>query len=109
MKKDGRPTGNRWTFQIIRRLMFDDLIGNDDRNQGNLLIDGDGHLCLIDASRAFLSNTRLPAKLEKIDARLWGRMAVLTEDRLKTALGASLDDGQIRALIERGDPGKRES
>lgn len=108
MKRDDRPTGNRWTFQIIRQRMFDDLIGNDDRNQGNLLIDGDGHLCLIDASRAFLSNNRLPVKLERIDARLWGRMTALTEERLKAALGACLDDGQIRAVLERRDRMKQE-
>ncbi len=108
LKKDKRPTGNPWTFQIIRQRMFDDLIGNDDRNQGNLLIDGDGHLCLIDASRAFASNTNLPLKLEKIDAPLWGRISALTEASLAATLGAWLEPSQIRAMLDRRDRMKKE-
>lgn len=108
LKKDKRPTGNPWTFQIIRQRMFDDLIGNDDRNQGNLLIDGDGHLCLIDASRAFTSSTNLPLKLEKIDAPLWGRIAALTEASLTAALGEWLEPTQIRAMLERREKIKKE-
>lgn len=103
LPKAKRPAGNAWTFQIIRQRMFDDLIGNDDRNQGNLLIDGDGHLCLIDASRAFVKGNGLPIKLERIDAPLWGRMAALREGSLVAALGAYLDQGQIRALLARRD------
>ena len=101
MKREHRPTGNPWTFQIIRQRMFDDLIGNDDRNQGNLLIDGDGHLCLIDASRAFSTSTNLPSKIEKVDALLWGRISALTEESLTAAIGAWLDHSQIRALLDR--------
>lgn len=101
MKRENRPTGNRWTFQIIRQRMFDDLIGNDDRNQGNLLIDGDGHLCLIDASRAFSTNTNLPSKIEKVDAIQWGRISALTEESLTAAVGTWLDQAQIRALLDR--------
>jgi hypothetical protein len=101
LKREKRPTGNRWTFQIIRQRMFDNLIGNIDRNQGNLLIDGDGHLCLIDASRAFTSNKNLVAEIEKVDALQWGRISALTEESLSAAVGAWLDQGQIRAMLER--------
>ncbi len=101
VKREQRPTGNRWTFQIIRQRMFDNLIGNNDRNQGNLLIDGDGHLCLIDASRAFSSNRNLELEIEKVDALQWGRIAALTQESLTAAVGAWLDQGQIRALLDR--------
>jgi hypothetical protein len=101
LKRAQRPTGNRWTFQIIRQRLFDDLIGNDDRNQGNLLIDGDGHLCLIDASRAFSTNRRLPVEIEKVDALLWARIAALTGESLSARLGAWIDDGQISAILDR--------
>ncbi len=103
LPKAKRPSGNPWTFQIIRQRMFDNLIGNDDRNQGNLLIDGDGHLCLIDASRAFVQRKDLPFTLERVDAPLWGRMAALTEEHLVAALGAHLSQGQIRGLLGRRD------
>ena len=101
LKREKRPTGNRWTFQIIRQRMFDDLIGNDDRNQGNLLIDGDGHLCLIDASRAFSTGGNLPLKIEKVDALQWGRISALTAESLTAAVGTWLDQAQIRALLDR--------
>jgi hypothetical protein len=28
-----------WNFQLARMKMLDDLIGNSDRNKGNLLVD----------------------------------------------------------------------
>lgn len=108
LPREQRPTGNAWTFQIIKQRMFDDLIGNDDRNQGNLLIDGDGHLCLIDSSRAFAANKNLPVKLEKIEARLWGRMGVLTQESLAAALGAYLEGNQLRAILDRRERMKQE-
>ena len=107
-KKETRPTGNNWAFQIIRQHMFDDLIGNDDDNQGNQLIDGDGHMCLIDHSRAFATSSTLPLPLEKIDAMLWGRMAALTEESLTSALGPWLDGRQIREILARRDRMKQE-
>lgn len=97
------PSGTPWTMQIIRQRMFDNLIANDDRNQGNLLIDGDGHLSLIDHSRAFSLSRRMVYQLERVDARLWEAMAALTEESLSTAVGRSLDRGQIRAMLRRRD------
>jgi hypothetical protein len=88
--------------------MFDDLIGNDDDNQGNVLIDGDGHICLIDHSRAFATSDILPLKLEKIDALLWGRMAALSEESLIATLGPWLDGVRIRAILARRDRIKQE-
>ena len=39
--------------------MFDLLIANIDRNQGNLIYDSDWHLFLIDHSRAFIDKKDL--------------------------------------------------
>lgn len=97
------PSGTAWTMQIIRQRMFDNLIANDDRNQGNLLIDGDGHLSLIDHSRAFGLSRRMVYQLERVDARLWEAMTALTEESLSDAVGRSLDRGQIRAMLRRRD------
>ncbi len=43
----------KWSLQLTRMKMFDLLIANIDRNQGNLIYDHDWHLFLIDHSRAF--------------------------------------------------------
>lgn len=97
------PSGTPWAMQIIRQRMFDNLISNDDRNQGNLLIDPDGHLSLIDHSRAFGNGRGLIYRLERVDAALWHTMAALTEPSLTEAVGEWLGRGQIRAMLRRRD------
>src|SRR3954469_10894443 len=47
------PSGEAWGAAIRRMILFDDLIGNPDRNAGNILIGAPGELILIDHSRAF--------------------------------------------------------
>lgn len=103
LKAEELPRGTPWAMQIIRQRMFDNLISNDDRNQGNLLIDADGHLSLIDHSRAFSLGRSLIYQLERVDARLWESMAALTEPVLAEAVGPWLDRGQIRAMLRRRD------
>jgi hypothetical protein len=97
------PKPATWNFQIARMKMFDDLIGNSDRNKGNLLVDGRWTLYLIDHSRAFATDNKLPQVLENIDKRLWEAMAALDEPTLKTGLGKWIDRAQIGALLRRRD------
>ena len=87
--------------------LFDDLIGNSDRNKGNLLVDADWHIFLIDHSRAFVPDSKLPQELQNIDRRLWTRMLALDEAGLKTTMGAWLDSRQIQAPLRRRDAMKK--
>ena len=64
------PKPATWGFQLARMKMFDDLISNSDRNKGNLLVDEDWHIYLIDHSRAFVTDLKLPQELQNIDRRL---------------------------------------
>ena len=96
-----------WDLQIARMKLLDDLIGNNDRNKGNLLVDDDWHIYLIDHSRAFITDQKLPQELQNIDRRLWERMLALDEPGLKTALGEWLDSRQIQALLRRRDAMKK--
>ena len=59
------PAPASWTAQIHVMRVFDELIANTDRNQGNMLIDRDWKLWLIDHSRAF----RLHETLRSPDPR----------------------------------------
>ncbi|HXW08348.1 MAG TPA: hypothetical protein VD833_24160, partial [Vicinamibacterales bacterium] len=102
------PKPASWNFQIARMKMFDDLIGNSDRNKGNLLVDGRWNLYLIDHSRAFATDNRLPQVLENIDRRLWERMVSLDEAGLTESVGKWLDRARIRALLRRRDRMKQE-
>jgi hypothetical protein len=97
------PKPATWDHQIARMKMLDDLIGNSDRNKGNLVVDADWHLYLIDHSRAFVSDQKLPQELQNIDRRLWERMQALDAPTLKTALGRWLDSRQMQALLKRRD------
>jgi len=95
-----------WDREIIRMKMFDQLIANIDRNQGNLLYDADFHLILIDHSRAFTSEKNISklAQPNRIDGLVWDKIEALTFEQLKGALGRwVLGDGDIRAILERRD------
>ena len=83
--------------------MFDNLIGNPDRNMGNLIVDDDWNLFLIDHSRAFVDSKDLPVKMERIDREVWNRMLALDEPGVTAALGTWLDSRAIRAMIARRD------
>lgn len=100
---EAEPTPPHWALQAVRMKMFDNLIGNIDRNAGNLLIDPEWHLFLIDHSRAFTNTTRLPFPMTRIDQALWERMRALDEATLTTVLGKWLDRGNLRAMLARRD------
>jgi hypothetical protein len=102
------PKPPTWGARLARMKMFDDLVGNSDRNKGNMLIDEAWNLYLIDHSRAFVRDRKLPAQLQNIDRALWQRMLALDEDGLTKSLGPWLDRMQIRALLERRDRMKQE-
>jgi hypothetical protein len=95
------PDPAAWTLQIVDMKMFDNLIGNADRNQGNIFYDADYHLILIDHSRAFSTEKNLIVPLEHVDRDLWTRMDALTDEAIVAAVGKWLDGGQVRAVIAR--------
>jgi hypothetical protein len=97
------PKPATWGFQLARMKMFDDLISNSDRNKGNLIVDADWHIYLIDHSRAFVTDVKLPQELQNIDRALWAKMLALDEAGLKASMGAWLDGRQIQALLRRRD------
>jgi hypothetical protein len=101
------PKPPTWDLQIARMKMFDDLIGNSDRNKGNLLVDADWHIYLIDHSRAFATDLKLPQELQNIDRRLWQQMLALDEPGLTENLGQWLDLRQTQALLRRRDAMKK--
>jgi hypothetical protein len=95
----------RWSQQVSRMKLFDQLIANIDRNQGNLLYDADWHLFLIDHSRAFTTRSSLDgmAVPAAIDRDLWQRIEALTPTDLDRALGAWLTAGERQAILKRRD------
>jgi hypothetical protein len=90
-----------WEDQLARMTMFDNLIGNRDRNQANILRDAGWNLILLDHSRSFGVGTELPRKLSRIDEGYWTRIESLTRNQLDAALRAWLSDAEIGAILDR--------
>lgn len=95
------PDVPAWNRQVYRHRVWDNLTGNVDRNQGNLLVDDEWNLILIDHSRAFTTTPKMPFKLTRIDRELYGKLKALTEDDLRP-LSKWLADGP-RPLLWRRD------
>lgn len=100
---ENKPKPASWTRQAVDMKMFDNLIGNKDRNAGNFLIDDDWNLFLIDHSRAFISDKSLPWEMVHIDRALWQKMLALDEPTLTASLSKWVEKGEIRAILARRD------
>jgi len=95
----------QWSLQLTRMKMFDLLIANIDRNQGNLIYDSDWHLILIDHSRAFIDKKDLKniAPLGRVDRKLWEKMQALTPEDVDRGLGDWVGAKEKKALMLRRD------
>ena len=95
----------QWSLQLTRMKMFDLLIANIDRNQGNLIYDSDWHLFLIDHSRAFIDKKDLKgiAPLGRVDRKLWESMQALTMADLDRGLEKWVGEKEKKALLLRRD------
>jgi hypothetical protein len=99
------PDPQRWNEQMWHVRLFDQLIYNTDRNLGNLLIDEDWAVWMIDHSRAFrlLSEPKSPANISKVDRRVFERLKALDRATLDAALKNYLTPGEMKALLQRRD------
>lgn len=105
-RRDARPPDLKaWSDQIHIVRVFDQLIYNTDRNLGNMLIDKDWQVWMIDHSRAFrmYRDLREPQKLERCDTDLLERMKGLTESGLREAAGIYVNGLERDGLLARRD------
>jgi hypothetical protein len=99
------PRPIEWAKQVCRQRVFDNLVANIDRNAGNMLVDGEWNIILIDHSRAFASD-RMPFEKEmtRIDREMFARMKALDEASLmKRVRPWVLGDGPVRGILKRRD------
>jgi len=99
------PDLNGWSRAMNDIRDFDQLIYNEDRNQGNLLIDRDWRVWAIDHTRAFrdIPTLRDPSILRRISEKLLNAMQGLNEPSLETNLMPYVTKAQIDALLARRD------
>jgi hypothetical protein len=98
------PDLDGWNQQVRRWRVFDNLIGEIDRNEGNILVlrDPAWHLVLIDHSRAFTTTTKMVFTMERIDEAFFERVKALDKVTLDASIGKLVLDGS-RALLRRRD------
>ena len=104
-KKVEAPVAKTWNEQMWHVRMFDQLIYNVDRNLGNLLIDNDWRIWMIDHTRAFRVYDVLKAQgnLSRMDRRVLERLKVLDKTTLKKTMGDYLSPSEIDTLLKRRD------
>ncbi|MGD8330253.1 MAG: hypothetical protein PVJ49_12525 [Acidobacteriota bacterium] len=85
--------------------VFDSVIGNVDRNSGNILYDEDFDVWLIDHSRAFMRNddTRYLPRITGCSRKLYERLQTLTFEQLEPLLSPPLTDSEVRWVLRRRD------
>jgi len=99
------PRPIEWAKQVCRQRVFDNLIANIDDNAGNLLVDPEWNIILIDHSRAFAAD-RMPFEKEmtRVDRAFFEKLKALDEASLmKQVRPWVLGDGTVRALLKRRD------
>ena len=99
------PDPERTSKQIHNRLLFDELIQNKDRNQGNLLWTKDWTLWLIDHTRAFRLGKTLvkPEQLMRADRRLLDAIRGLTLEAMTKEMGDVMLKEELEAVLVRRD------
>jgi hypothetical protein len=91
-----------WAMESDRMLVFDALIGNRDRHEGNVLIDSAGKVWWIDHSRAFGRERDLPAeRIQRCERRIREGLKALDPAVAAERLAPYMGPLEVDALLER--------
>jgi hypothetical protein len=105
-KTDAQPP-SPIAFQRERNRMgvFAELVGDTDRNKGNILYTKEWRVIMIDFTRAFRTEARLrvPHTLQQCERNLYTRLQGLTADDLQRVAGRHLTTEEMAAVMARRD------
>ncbi len=104
-EKRRAPNPVLWNHQMHRMRVFGALVGDSDRNLGNVLITPDWTLWMIDFTRAFRlwHELKSPADLTHIDRALFARLRTLDAARVRTLTAHCLSPFEVEAVMKRRD------
>ena len=104
-KKVQVPNPQAWNEQMYRMRVFTQLVADTDRNVGNILIDKNWRLWMIDFTRAFRHNKTLLSDkdLKKCDRQLLDKLRALTADQVAAATSPYLTSAEVAPLMARRD------
>ncbi|WP_321475281.1 hypothetical protein [uncultured Paludibaculum sp.] len=99
------PSGTLWNDQVYLMKVFDQLIYNVDRNSGNIVIDRNWKLWMIDHTRSFRRWNELmnAAELVRCDRALLDRLRRMDAAEVRGRLSSWLEPEQLDALMGRRD------
>ena len=85
--------------------VFDNLINNIDRNRSNILYDNNWQLWLIDHTRAFGQEKKLPKPegLRRCSISLWEKLQAMDADQLTKTVGPYIGKRGVAAVMARRD------
>ncbi len=97
------PDPQEWFLNERLISVWDQLIFNDDRNPGNILIESDWDVWMVDHTRAFQRNSRLrdPEEVTHCERRLWRRLREVSDDQIRAAVADFLRPAEIEDLLDR--------
>lgn len=99
------PDWPLWNQLYADMRVFDNLINNIDRNTGNMLFDSQGHLWLIDHTRAFGQDKSIPhpETITRCSNRLYKALQNLDEERVLKMMKSMklLAPGEVRTMFRR--------
>ena len=92
-----------WVDQMTAIWVFDNLLFNADRHPGNILIDPEGRVWMIDHIQTFQYDERLIDRdqVRRIPRLMWQRLLEISDAEFEQALAGSLDNRQLEAFFER--------
>ena len=100
------PASQFWVDELNIIRVFDQLIYNTDRNQGNLLITPEWKVWMIDHTRAFRTTVAMQKKNAlpgRVDHKVLSGLRQLNTLQMKKELGAYLRPEEISAVLGRRD------
>lgn len=99
------PSIARHRQQTQNMWVFDSIIGNVDRNSGNILMEADGTFWLIDHSRSFMRNddTRYLDRVSSCSRQLFERIKTLQREELLEVMSPPLTDSEVDWVLRRRD------
>jgi hypothetical protein len=97
------PSPLAFTRERMKMVVFGELVGDVDRNKGNVIYTKDWRVIMIDFTRGFRLNPELrhPHLLTMIERDLWQQIQQLSRDAVRKAVGDFLTAPETSMLMER--------
>jgi hypothetical protein len=97
------PDPEKWKRNYQMMYLFDNLIYNDDRHYGNILVDPAWNFWLIDATRAFLTIDELktPSIVRVCSRPVWERLQNVTDAAITESLAKFLKPPELEPVLAR--------